>query len=67
MQEKHTVEIHIVMDEDGAFTVSSDADEAADNAENELGDERRQVCLKIKISPPSRKSEPVEAIIDLPD
>jgi hypothetical protein len=37
MNARRTIEIHIVMDESGAFVVADDADVAAERAEEELG------------------------------
>jgi hypothetical protein len=59
--ERRTVEIHIVMDEDGSFVVDNDASVAAERAEEEFGEdaEVRQIALTLEIVPPSVRAEPI--------
>jgi hypothetical protein len=62
MIERRTIEIHIVMDESGAFVVDDDPNVAAERAEEELGEDAdvRQIALTLEILPPSRSSMPVK-------
>ena len=62
MTERRTIDIHIVMDESGAFVVDADPNEAAERAETELGEDSdvRQIALTLEISPPSRSPMPVK-------
>lgn len=61
MTERRTIEIHIVMDESGAFVVSDDADEAAERAAEVLDEDVdvRQVAIVIEMLPPSESGAPV--------
>jgi hypothetical protein len=61
MSERRTIEIHIVMDESGAFVVADDANVAAEQAEEVLGEDAdvRQVALIIEMLPPSASPEPI--------
>jgi hypothetical protein len=57
--ERRTIEIHIVMTEEGFFVVGADADEAAGRADDEFPDEDvRQVSLTIELLPPSASPKP---------
>lgn len=62
MTERRTVEIHIVMDESGAFVMADDPNEAAEKAEENLGEDAdvRQIALTLEIVPPSRSSVPIK-------
>jgi hypothetical protein len=64
MTERRSVEIHIVMDESGAFVVDIDPDEAAKRAEDELEEDAdvRQIALTLEILPPSQSPVPVKVI-----
>jgi hypothetical protein len=63
---KHLIEIWIMMNESGAF-VSDDEETTAELAVSELGEDEdiRSVKLKIKMSPPSSASKPIEAECEL--
>jgi hypothetical protein len=62
--ERRTIEIYIVMTEEGHFVVDTDADEAAGRAEEEFpGDDVRQVALTIELQPPSGAPEPIRAAV----
>jgi hypothetical protein len=63
MTERHSVSIHIVMDESGAFVVADDPEIAIELAEEELGEdaEVRQVALTIELLPPSQSPGPIKA------
>jgi hypothetical protein len=63
MTDRCTIEIHIVMDESGAFVADGDPDVAAERAEQELGEDAdvRQIALTLGILPPSQSSMPVKA------
>ncbi len=62
-ESRRTIELHIVMNEDGAFVCKDDADAAAEEAENEFGEDAdvRQVRLIIELLPPSQRPEPITA------
>ena len=62
MTDRRTIEIHIVMDESGAFVVDDDPNAAAERAEQELGEDAdvRQIALTLEISPPSQSSIPAK-------
>jgi hypothetical protein len=62
MTERRTIEIHIVMDESGAFVVADDPNVAAERAEEELGEDAdvRQIAISLEILPPSQSSAPVK-------
>ena len=62
MTGRRTIEIHIVMDESGAFVVADDSDVAAERAAEELGEDAdvRQITLSLAILPPSESSAPVK-------
>ena len=64
---KFSIEIWIVMNQSGEFVVADDEEVAAELAESEFSEDEeiRSVKLKIRMSPPSRVSEPIEAEIEL--
>ena len=64
MTERRTIDIYIVMDENGAFVVDVDANEAAARAEIELGEDAdvRQVALTIQMLPPSQSPAPIAVV-----
>lgn len=64
MVDRLCIEIHIVMDESGAFVVADDADVAAERAEEELGEDAdvRQIAVTIELLPPSQKPEPISVV-----
>jgi hypothetical protein len=62
--ERCTIEIHIIMTETGHFVVNTDANEAAERAEEEFPDEDvRQVALTIELQPPSGMPKPIAATV----
>jgi hypothetical protein len=67
MTERRTIEIHIVMDETGAFVVDADLNEAAERAETELGEDAdvRQVSLTIELLPPSQSAKPTTVVCQI--
>ena len=62
-EDRRTIELHIVMNENGDFVYADDADEAANKADEEFGEDAdvRQVALTIEMLPPSQRSEPIAA------
>jgi hypothetical protein len=61
---RRTIEIHVVMTEEGFFVVDADADAAAERADEEFPDEDvRQISLKIELQPPSIAPEPIAATV----
>ena len=62
MIERRTIEIHIVMDESGAFVVDDDPNVAAERAEQELGEDAdvRQIAISLEMLPPSQSSGPIK-------
>jgi hypothetical protein len=61
MVERRTIQIHIVMDESGAFVVDDDPNVAAERAEQEFGEDAdvRQVAISLDLLAPSQSSGPI--------